>query len=174
MKGKQKNRKPILQEILSLSLLFSFFPFLSFLSLSLVFSFLFFSPSFYSFDPSLWSLVESKSKTLEGFNSRKCHSDRIKRMKGKQKIQKENTTLSLSSSLSLSFFSFFPLLHFILLILSLWIFVLLLSVPGDSVHGFQPVTDKRDVAICIIWKTEIDIYSLSLTLLRCSIRNNRV
>jgi hypothetical protein len=31
------------------------------------------------------------------------------------------------------------------------------------VHGFQPVTDKRNVAICIIWKTEIDIYSLSLT-----------
>ena len=44
-------------------------------------------------------------------------------------------------------------------------------VPYDLVLGFQPVTD---VAICIIWKTEIDIYSLSLTLLRCSIRNNRV
>ena len=39
----------------------------------------------------------------------------------------------------------------------------LLSVPGDSVHGFQPVTNKHDIAICIIWKTGIDIYSLSLT-----------
>ena len=38
----------------------------------------------------------------------------------------------------------------------------ILSVPYDLVHGFQPVTDKHDVAICIIWKTEIDIYSLSL------------
>ena len=36
-----------------------------------------------------------------------------------------------------------------------------LSVPDDLVHGFRPVTDKRDVAICIIRKTEIDIYSLS-------------
>ena len=35
------------------------------------------------------------------------------------------------------------------------------SVPDDLVHGFQPVTNKRDVAISIIWKTEIDIYSLS-------------
>ena len=38
--------------------------------------------------------------------------------------------------------------------------MLLLSVPYDLVHGFQPVTDERDVAICIIWKT--DIFSLSL------------
>ena len=38
----------------------------------------------------------------------------------------------------------------------------LLSVPYDLVHDFPPVTDKRDVAICIIWKTEIDIYSLSI------------
>ena len=27
---------------------------------------------------------------------------------------------------------------------------LLLSVPDDLVHEFRPVTDKRDVAICII------------------------
>ena len=26
----------------------------------------------------------------------------------------------------------------------------ILSVPDDFVHGFRPVTDKRDVAICII------------------------
>ena len=37
----------------------------------------------------------------------------------------------------------------------------LLSVPDDLVHGFRPVTDKRDVAICIILVTEIDVYSLS-------------
>jgi Cellulase M and related proteins len=37
----------------------------------------------------------------------------------------------------------------------------LLSVPDELVHGFQTVTDKRDVAICVVWKTEIDIYSLS-------------
>ena len=44
------------------------------------------------------------------------------------------------------------------------IYLYLLSVPGDSVHGFQLVTDKRDVAIYIIWKTGIDIYSLFLSL----------
>ena len=46
-----------------------------------------------------------------------------------------------------------------------WSKYLLLSVPDDLVHGFRSITVKRDVAICIIWMTEIDIYILSLTLL---------
>ena len=49
-------------------------------------------------------------------------------------------------------------------IILLVVLLCVLSVPYDLVHGFQPVTDKRDVAICIIWKTEIDIFSLSLSL----------